>query len=237
MEKNEKEIKFIMKAASIANLCIPFIEELLKKENIREKEIALNIEKKIKKLGGKPAFKTLIACGERASNIHAKPTMKYVKGMGYIDFGISFKGYKVDVTVPFVKCEIGNREKKMVNTLIEAYELAKRSIKVGVNCFSVFEIVDNFLRKRGYKMVHSLGHGIGKKVHELPIIGIPRHKLRKLKKKKIEKLKKIKFENRMVFTIEPGIYVKRLGGCRIENTFLILNNRLKELTKARLIEC
>ncbi|MFH7880819.1 MAG: M24 family metallopeptidase [Candidatus Aenigmatarchaeota archaeon] len=223
MKKSKKEIKLIKKAASIANSCINFIEKVLESRKIRENELALILEKKIKSLGGKPAFKTLVASGKRAYKIHAKPSSKYIKGLGYIDFGVDYKGYKVDVTVPFIKSKIGKEEEKIVKTLIEAYELAKKETKVGINCFSVFEKVDKFLRKKGYKMKHSLGHGIGKKVHELPIIGIPKGKK-----------KEIKFENGMVFTLEPGIYVRNVGGCRIENTFLLYNNNLIELTKARL---
>ncbi|MEM5875627.1 MAG: M24 family metallopeptidase [Candidatus Aenigmatarchaeota archaeon] len=129
------------------------------------------------------------------------------------------------------------KKKKIIKTLIEAYELAKIETKIGASCFSVFDKVDLFLRKNGYRMLHSLGHGIGKKVHELPIIGIPKEKLKKFKNiEKIENLKKIKFENGMVFILDPGIYIKNVGGCRIENTFLFWNNKLVQLTKARLLK-
>jgi Xaa-Pro dipeptidase len=60
--------------------------------------------------------------------------------------------------------------------------------------------------------------------------------MKKLKKKEIEKLKKLKFKENMVFTIEPGVYVKGIGGCRIENTFLLKKDKLVKLTNAKLLK-
>jgi Xaa-Pro dipeptidase len=54
--------------------------------------------------------------------------------------------------------------------------------------------------------------------------------------KKWEKLKKIRFQEGMVFTIEPGVYVKGLGGCRLENDVLLTRKGPKILTYSRLIE-
>jgi len=82
-------------------------------------------------------------------------------------------------------------------------------------------------------MQHSLGHGIGLKIHELPTIGIPKEKLKKLRK--LKKLEKIKFQENMVFTIEPAVYVKGLGGCRFENTILLTKTGPKILTNSKLI--
>jgi Xaa-Pro aminopeptidase len=40
----------------------------------------------------------------------------------------------------------------------------------------------------------------------------------------------------MIFTIEPGIYIKGLAGCRIENDILLTKNGVKILTNSKLIE-
>ncbi|MEM7826152.1 MAG: M24 family metallopeptidase [Candidatus Aenigmatarchaeota archaeon] len=233
--KSKKEIKLIEKSAEISNSCIPLIESLLKKEKVTEKEIALAIKRKIYSQGAKLAFLPLVACGKRAAKIHPKPraTNKLISGLGYVDFGASYKGYKTDVTVPFIKGEIGKKEKKIVETVVKAYKLALKSLKVGLPCFQLFEKVDNFLRKQGFFMQHSLGHGIGLKIHELPTIGIPKEKLKKLRK--LKKLEKIKFQENMVFTIEPAVYVKGLGGCRFENTILLTKTGPKILTNSKLI--
>ncbi|MCS7123456.1 MAG: M24 family metallopeptidase [Candidatus Aenigmarchaeota archaeon] len=231
MIKNKKEIEFIKKSAKIASSCIPLIKKLLKKKKITEREIALAIRRKIYSQGAKLAFNTIVACGKRSAMIHPKPrvTNRLVSGLGYVDFGASYKGYKTDMTIPFIKGNISKKEEKIVYTVVKAYELAIKSIKINLPCFKLFEKVNNFLRKHGFYLQHSLGHGVGMKIHELPIIGTPKRKFSK--KRKI-----IKFQKNMVFTIEPAIYVKELGGCRLENTFLLTDKGLISLTKARLIK-
>jgi Xaa-Pro aminopeptidase len=237
MIKTKEEIELLKKSAEIANSCLPLIEELLKKEKIREKEIASAIRRKIYSQGAKLAFRTIVACGKRAAKIHPKPaaTKKIISGLGYIDFGASYKGYKSDITVPFIKGKISKKEEKIVRAVLQAYKLAIKSIRVGLPCWKLHKKIDSFLRKKGFFMQHSLGHGLGLKIHELPTIGMPKKKLSKKKMKKWEKLKKIKFQERMFFTIEPAIYVKGLSGCRIENDILLTRRGPKILTKSKLL--
>jgi Xaa-Pro aminopeptidase len=137
--------------------------------------------------------------------------------------------------LPFIKGKINKREERIVQTVLEAYKLAVKSIRIGLPCWKLHEKVDKFLKKKGFFLQHSLGHGLGLKIHELPTIGMPRKKLSKKKMKKWEKLKKIRFQEGMVFTIEPAIYVKGLGGCRIENDILLTKKGPKILTKAKLL--
>jgi len=101
MIKTKNEIKLIKKSAQISNSCIKVIKESLK-ENITEKELRKRIGKKIRSQGASLAFQTLVASGERSAMIHPKPyaANKIISGLGYADFGASYKGYKTDVTVP-----------------------------------------------------------------------------------------------------------------------------------------
>ena len=111
---------------------------------------------------------------------------------------------------------------KIVKTVLRAYELVKKKLKLGVPVWKLFYDVDVFLRKKGYMMKHALGHGIGKRVHEKPNISL-------------KSGPEVKIEKGMFFTIEPGIYVKGLCGCRIEDVFFADKNSIKKLTNSRLI--
>jgi len=236
--KTKNEIKLLKKSAQISNSCLKLIEYSLK-ENITEKELKRRVERKIRSQNATLAFRTLVACGNRSAMIHPKPyaTDKIIKGIGYIDFGACYKGYKTDVTVPFIKGKISKKEIKIIKTTLKAYSLAISSIKLGRPCWKLFQIVNKYLKKNGFEMKHGLGHGIGLKIHEYPSIIIPRKKrLRGKKKRRWEKIKKMIFMKGMVFTIEPGIYVKGLGGCRIENDILLTDKGLKILTHSKLIE-
>jgi Xaa-Pro aminopeptidase len=110
-----------------------------------------------------------------------------------------------------------------------------KSIKIGMPCWKLHEKVNIFLRAKGFHMVHAMGHGLGKNVHDKPYIGKPRKKLRGLKKRRWEKLRKMVFLENMVFTIEPAVYVKNVGGCRLENDVLMTRHGSKILTHAQLI--
>lgn len=229
--KTQKEIRFLKKAAEISNSCLKLIEESLK-EKITEKELRRRIERKIRSQNATLSFRTIVACSKRSAKIHPKPraTNKIIKGMGYVDFGACYKSYKSDVTVPFIKGKISKRGKKIVETILKAYEVAISSVKIGLPCWKLFKKVDDFLRKNKFKMLHSLGHGLGFKTHDKPSIsGKPR------KKKQLKKWKEVRFQENVVFTIEPAVYVKNIGGCRIENDILLTKKGVKILTNARLI--
>ena len=78
--------------------------------------------------------------------------------------------------------------------------------------------VQDFLKKETkhyYK--HSLGHGVGLDVHELPYVSANR---------------KNKLKSGNVITIEPGVYIPGWGGMRIEDTLVVTKTGYKLLTKA-----
>jgi len=235
--KTKYEIKLLKKSAQISNSCLKLIEDSLK-ENITEKELRRRVGRKIKSQNASLAFQTLVACSRRSAMIHPKPfaTDKVIKGIGYIDFGACYKGYRTDVTVPFVKGKISKKEMKIIKITLKAYNLAISSIKLGQPCWKLFQTVNKYLKKNGFEMKHGLGHGIGLKIHEYPSITMPKKKLRGKKKLRWEKIKKMSFKKDMVFTIEPGIYVKGLAGCRIENDVILTDKGSKIITHSKLIE-
>lgn len=238
MIKTKKEIEFLRKAAKIVDSCIPIIEESLREDRITEKELRRRIRRKINSQNASLSFQTLVACGKRSAMIHPKPhaTNKIISGIGYVDFGACYKGYKTDITVPFIKDKISKKERKIIQVVLKAYNIAISSIKINEPCWKLFQKVNNFLKKNGFGLKHGLGHGVGLKIHEYPFISMPRKKLTRKRKLRWEKIKKINFQPNMVFTIEPAVYVKGLGGCRLENDILIKKKSIKILTNAKLIE-
>ena len=80
--------------------------------------------------------------------------------------------------------------------------------------------LDQFVRDRLEKdakfFIHSLGHGVGKKVHELPKISVKSDEILK--------------ENSVV-TCEPGIYFSGKFGIRIEDQLLIQDKKPEILTR------
>jgi Xaa-Pro aminopeptidase len=58
----------------------------------------------------------------------------------------------------------------------------------------------------GEHFVHGLGHGVGLAIHEAPIISSGRAGT---------------LQDRVLITIEPGIYLPGAGGVRIEDTLVV----------------
>jgi Xaa-Pro aminopeptidase len=241
MIKTRKEIELLKKSAMITDSCIKVIEDSLK-DDLTEEELRKRINSKIRSQGAGLSFQTLVACGNRSAMIHPKPhaSKAVISGIGYADFGASYKGYKTDITVPFIKGPIGKKERRIVDTTLRSYKLATSSIRIGDLCWKLFKKIYDFEKANGFELKHGLGHGVGKKIHEYPFLVMP--KKEKLKRKKTERKKrnwktimKTVFRENMVFTIEPGVYVENVGGCRLENDFLITRNGPKVLTHSRLI--
>lgn len=244
MIKTKREIELLRKSAAITDSCIPVIKDALK-EKITEKELARRVRNQLKSKGASQAFMTLVASGRRSSQIHPRPyaSKRRIKGIGFVDFGANYKGYRTDITVPFIKGKIGKREKRIVDSTLQAYKIVVGSVKLGEHCWKVHDKTEKFLKRKRFELPHAIGHGIGTKIHELPYIGnLMKKKIKRLSKKKKERvmrrwevIKQLKFQPNMVFTIEPAVYVRGLGGCRIENDFLMTNRGAKQLTHAKLI--
>ena len=69
---------------------------------------------------------------------------------------------------------------------------------------SLDAVAREYIAQKGFKgrFGHGLGHGVGLAIHEQP---------------RLSPLSDRKIKTGMVFTIEPGIYLPRWGGIRIEN--------------------
>jgi Xaa-Pro aminopeptidase len=83
----------------------------------------------------------------------------------------------------------------------------------------------------GYKMPHSLGHGLGLTVHDSPSV-----RPKPEDETSLKDWTEYVVEEGMIFTIEPGVYVKGQGGQRLENDVMIRNGKVEVYTKSELIE-
>ncbi|MBN1150703.1 aminopeptidase P family protein [candidate division WOR-3 bacterium] len=237
MHKSQGEIKLLKKACEITNTIIQDIEKYLKKnkknENFRENSLSLFVEMKALEYGcDSVSFETIVANPDRSWSIHTNPRAgsgKLVKpGLSLVDFGVTYKGYKSDVTVSFSLGKLSKIQEKMIHTVENAQREAIKVVKPGVFAHQIAEAADLVIKKAGMNMPHSLGHGIGLDVHD------PGRIVTKPKDEKmLKRFKPLKIEEGMVFTIEPGVYHTRYGGCRLEDDVLVTDTSCEVLTKSR----
>lgn len=219
MRKDGEEIKLIKRACEIGDrvMC-----EIIKRvsPNSTERDIAAEIDYLIKKTGGdKEAFDTIVAFGDNSALPHARPTTRKFSGQNIllIDMGSYYNGYASDMTRTYI-IKRGKKVEEMYTIVLEAQKKAINAIKPGVELKEIDRIARDYIRENHYgqSFGHSLGHGVGMVVHELP---------------RVASKSDHTAEEGMIFSIEPGIYVPRFGGVRIEDLVLVTKTRHDILTK------
>ena len=211
--KTEREISLLTRAVQIAELSLKSVLHLLK-PGITEAEFRKELITAFFKFGGEgEAFATIVASGEGSSIPHWETSGREIEDgdVVVVDFGTVYGGYVSDITRTFLIGNVPSEMKRIYEVVREAQEVGIKALSAGKSCREVDEAVRSYIESKGYGefFVHSTGHGIGVEVHESPT----------LSRRSNEILKK-----NMVVTVEPGIYIPELGGVRIEDDCLVLED-------------
>lgn len=213
MVKDEEEIQLISKAKEIAKKTLYKVKENLK-EGMTEIDIVSEIHYYLRKLGARrESFSPIVASGMNTSYPHHKSKNKAIK-MGevmIIDLGADFCGYKSDLTETFFLGKVSKAMEKIYNIVMDVQKYCIDYIEENRNR----KITGKYIHRKAIEIfkkynlekyfIHGLGHGVGIDVHEKPVLN--------------SKSKDI-LKERVVFTIEPGLYIPGLGGVRIEDTII-----------------
>jgi Xaa-Pro dipeptidase len=135
-----------------------------------------------------------------------------------LDFGAKYNRYCSDITRAFVAGNASKYHKEVYETVYEAQQIAFESLRAGIDGKDVYKKVENFIASTKFKgkFIHSLGHGLGLTVHDYGFLASNQS---------------LKLKENMVFTVEPGIYIKGWGGIRLEDDVLIKKNGIEFFTK------
>ena len=208
MIKDEDEVHNIQKACEITDNCFSYILTYIK-PGMTEKQIAKEIENYYTQNAEGLSFETIVASGENSSKPHAVPTDRKIqeKDIITIDMGCKVNGYCSDMTRTIFVGEPTEEMKKIYDLVLNNQKFALDQYKDGANAWQITKMVEsNFKLNGGYDLIHSLGHGVGLEIHELPYMSY--------------RFDTMLREN-MVVTDEPGIYIPGKFGVRIEDTVQI----------------
>lgn len=191
------------------------------KPGVKERDIALEIEYFMKKQGASGlSFDTIAISGARTSLPHGVPTDKKIETGDFVtmDFGCVLEGYCSDMTRTVVVGKASDEQKKIYNIVKEAQQTGLESIRAGAKCSDCDKAARDYIASKGYGgyFRHSLGHGLGLLVHELPNLS-PRSEFI--------------LEENMVVSCEPGIYIPGFGGVRIEDLVAVTKDGCENLTR------
>ena len=210
--KDDEEIRRIREACRIA--CAAFDHMLgFIRPGLTEREIQLELDYTMLRSGSEDlAFDTIACAGENGSLPHAIPSGRKVRSgeLLTMDFGAQYQGYKSDMTRTVAVGKISDELKAIYDTVLEAQKRSIDMIRPGVKCCDVDKRARDYIDARYPEAFgHSLGHGVGLDIHEQPGLSarderelIPGH----------------------VVTVEPGVYIPGLGGCRIEDMGVVTEN-------------
>ncbi len=158
---DKETLKKYRKAGEIAAKARNFGEDLIK-EGRSYCEIVDGTEKKIKDLGGKPAFPVNLSINDIGAHDTADVNEKRaaVEGLVKLDVGVHIDGYIGDTatTVP-----LNTDKEKLLKASKEALERALGMIRPGVKISKISSEIEGTIKSFGYKPIRNLtGHGLGK---------------------------------------------------------------------------
>ncbi|UUX93655.1 M24 family metallopeptidase [Methanoplanus endosymbiosus] len=165
---------------------------------------------------GFEAHETIVACGKETSMPHNTGSGILVENEPIlIDlFPRDTKtGYYADMTRTFVRGEPDRELVRMYNAVKEAWNLGKKKARTGISGSELHNAVVSYFKSQGYEsgnegFTHSLGHGVGLAIHEMPPVSPTDAVL----------------NTGNVVTIEPGLYYSDIGGVRLEDIGMVCKN-------------
>ena len=193
----------------------PFI-----RPGITERELGLQLEMLMRKRGARrTAFDIIVASGKNGAMPHASVTDRRLRPGDLVtfDFGAEADGYYSDITRTVCVGRPAPRQRWVHDLVIRAQRDALSAIRPGVLCADVDRRARGVIEEagQGKNFGHATGHGIGLMVHEAPSLSA---------------LSKERLEERVVCTVEPGVYLPGWGGVRIEDMVLVTEKGFEVLT-------
>ena len=228
--KSEEEIELIATSVKLnAKAFDAFARFLQRSEGKSEAELAFEAKRFLTRSGRYDlSFEPIFAINENAAKPHAIPSQKPLQKGDLIlfDAGIKVERYCSDRTRTsfFGDSFTFEKEQKFSNAKIQrAYDLVRKAqeaaiegARSGMKAKEIDKIARDIIDASEFKgaFVHSLGHGVGLDIHEMPFINSRSETV---------------IEDGMVFTIEPGIYIAGEFGIRIEDMVVMKEGRAEVL--------
>ncbi|MGA2112270.1 MAG: Xaa-Pro peptidase family protein [Anaerolineales bacterium] len=218
--KDEQELEAMREAVRIAEQAMRNALPRLR-AGVTERDFASEISLQCIRAGSDAElpFAPIVAFGANSALPHAVPTERKLAHdeLILLDWGAAYRGYASDLTRTYVTGEIDGRLRTAFEAVHAANEAGCQAVGPGVAAEQVDRAARQAIQAAGFgpQFVHRTGHGLGLEAHEEPYI----------LEGNTEPL-----EPGMTFTVEPGVYLKGLGGIRIEDDVCVTAQGVEVLT-------
>ncbi len=219
MVKTAEEIQWMRTAEQIGIDAFLAVIPMIK-PGVAEHEVAAELEYQMRRRGGEgTSFETIVVSGVKSSMPHGRPDGKKIERGDFVtmDFGCRYQGYCSDMTRTVVVGKASAQQKEIYETVRLAQQKGLDTIQAGILGKEADRAARQVIEEAGYGRYfgHSLGHGVGLLIHELP---------------NLSPASEVRLEEGMVVTCEPGIYLPGFGGVRIEDMVLVTKDGIENLT-------
>ncbi|HSM56163.1 MAG TPA: aminopeptidase P family protein [Candidatus Sulfomarinibacteraceae bacterium] len=206
--KTADEVDMIRRSAAITDQVMEMVPELAR-PGLSERELAWQLEREMRESGADSlAFSVVVASGPNAALPHHRPGARTLQAGEalLIDMGAVVDGYRSDMTRTFFLGDTPDDTFwEIYNLVLDAQVAALEALKPGLSGPEVDKVARDIIgaQERADQFGHGLGHGVGLEIHEDPRLS-PTGTDEPL-------------QERMVTSVEPGVYVPGWGGVRIED--------------------
>ncbi len=205
--KDADEVEAIRAAAALAHEALAEVLPTIRVGQT-EREVAARLEHALRVRGSEwHPFQTIVASGPRSALPHARASERAI-GRGellLIDFGAQLYGYCSDITrTVVVGAAADGRQREIYGVVEAAARRARSEMRAGMSGREADLLAREPIEQAGFGEAfgHSLGHGVGLEIHELP---------------RLARLAEEPLPAGAVVTVEPGIYLQGWGGVRLED--------------------
>jgi Xaa-Pro aminopeptidase len=219
--KSDDEIALLQRALQMTDEAFVAAERRMR-VGMTERHVADIIREELRNAGSEgEAFDTIVASGPNAAKPHHSPGDRVIdEGEPVIiDMGALHRGYAGDLTRTVWFGQPSQQLVTIYEIVQAAHDACIASAAPGMTGVELDAVArDMFARHElDQYFVHSLGHGLGLRVHEAPSAST----------RSTDTL-----EPGHVVTIEPGLYLPDWGGVRIEDVVVITAVGARNMTTA-----
>ena len=176
--KNERELEAMRKAGRVVALVLNVLKNSIR-VGMKTSELNDVAERELKALGGRSSFKgyrgypASVCVSINDEIVHGIPGNRIIKegDIVSLDFGAVVDGYQGDAAITVMVGEAGLLARGLVSATQEALAAGIAAARAGGRLGDVSSAIQRYAEARGFSVIREYtGHGIGREMHEDPLV-------------------------------------------------------------------